>query len=176
MAKFQCPACGQVYEGTPRRCPHCDVLFRYRGEINVISPVEEEEVKEEEQPLQEPVPVVAEPVAPVVEAQPVVKKNTRSFFDGKSCQIFGWTVLGFLVTVFTLGLLFSCAYYWVTRWKTNHTIVRGHRLHLKKDALGTLICWWFLWYFLSIITLTIYAWFVPVRLGKWRSSYTTMKI
>lgn len=174
MAKFQCPACGQVYEGTPRRCPHCNVLFRYKGEINVISPVAEEEKPVEQEPVQEIVPVEPTPT-PVVE-QPKVVKSTRSYFDGKTCQIFGWILLGILVTIPTLGLLYSLAYYWQIRWKIKHTIVKGRRLHLKKDSLGTLMCWWCLWWFLTIITVGIFAFFLPVRFAKWRSKYMTMKI
>ena len=62
------------------------------------------------------------------------------------------------------GLLFI-------KWETNHTVISGYELKFNSSALN-LFFNVIKWTFLSIITLTIYAWWLPIKVRKWRVKHT----
>lgn len=136
------------------------------NEKEVIENVEE---AKEESPQFE---VVTEP-EPVEEEIPEVEIDTTapSYFDGRLYQMIGWGLLGGLVTIVTLGICYPLAYGWMVAWKTNHTVINGYRQKFVGVA-GSLIPRWILWGFLTIITLTIFGWWTPIRLKKWRAERT----
>ena len=167
MEKFRCPRCGAIFEGRANRCPRCNVLFQYRRD-DFSSPYyvlreEKESEKEDEESQQQPVvEVIEKPIIPEA-----TKENT--YFDGKTIQLIGWTLLGALVTIFTLGICFPIAYVWVEKWRAKHTVVNGYRHQLNAKG-GSYIGWWLLWELLFIVTLTIFGLWIPVKLEKWKVS------
>ena len=62
----------------------------------------------------------------------------------------------------------------LTRWETRHTIIDGHRLRFNGTG-GQLIGKWIVWILLCIITLGIYAFWLPIRLKQWQIKHTTME-
>ncbi len=40
------------------------------------------------------------------------RNGRTSFFDGGLLQFIGWTILGFFVTIFTLGICYPGLYVW----------------------------------------------------------------
>ena len=108
-----------------------------------------------------------------IEEVPEVEIDTTapSYFDGRLYQMIGWGLLGALVTIVTLGICYPLAYGWMVAWKTNHTVINGYRQKFVGIA-GSLIPRWILWGFLTIITLTIFGWWTPIRLEKWRAERT----
>ena len=198
MQRYRCPKCGYAFYGKFSKCPHCHVPFHFQGdplpepkkkEENIIdleelpnnelessTPEElqkenevvgeeiEEEIKEEEP---QELTVVEEP------KELTIDTSAPSYFDGHLIQLIGWTLLGALVTIFTIGICFPLAYGWVTAWKVNHTVVNGYRTKFVGVA-ASLIPRWILWSFLTIITLTIFGWWTPVRLQKWRAARTIL--
>ena len=76
----------------------------------------------------------------------------NSYFDGGLFQKIGWRILGWLVTVLTLGICLPWAYCMIYRWETKHTVIEGKRLGFDGSALG-LFGNWIKWLFLCIITL-----------------------
>ena len=96
-----------------------------------------------------------------------IDPNAESYFDGHLIQLIGWTLLGALVTIFTLFICYPLAYAWVVKWECKHTVVNGYRQRFDGVA-GSLIPRWILWTFLTIITLTIFGWWTPIRLRKWK--------
>lgn len=191
MGKFRCPRCGAIFEGQPNRCPRCNVLFKFdNGNPNApFYAPKEEKVEEKKEPeviekvVEVPVEVekvveVPKEVEKLVEVEKPVaiipeKTKENTYFDGKTCQYFGWSMLGLLITIPTLGILYPLAYAWLYKWRVSHTVVNGYRLKFDGHA-GSLIGRWILYELLSIITLTIFAWFVPVRINKWATARTTM--
>ena len=139
--------------------------------VNDLDSIETVEEKEEIGEAQEP-EVVTEP-EPVEEEIPEVEIDTTapSYFDGRLYQMIGWGLLGALVTIVTLGICYPLAYGWMVAWKTNHTVINGYRQKFVGIA-GSLIPRWILWGFLTIITLTIFGWWTPIRLEKWRAERT----
>jgi uncharacterized membrane protein YjgN (DUF898 family) len=95
----------------------------------------------------------------------------KSFFDGKLRQLIGWSILGFFVTVFTLGICYPWAFCMLYRWETKHTVIEGRRLRFDGSALG-LFGLWIKWLVLSIITLGIYLFWVTINLNEWKYKYT----
>lgn len=92
--------------------------------------------------------------------------RTDSYFDGSLIELIGWRVLAFLITIVTLGIAApwgSCMLY---AYQMKHTVYNGKRLKFEGTG-GDLFVNQFKWVLLTIITLGIYAIFVPVKKTKW---------
>lgn len=94
-----------------------------------------------------------------------------SYFDGGLLQLVGYTLLGVLVTVITLGICLPWAYTMIYNWEAKHTVINGERLHFNGTAIG-LFGNWIKWLLLTIITLGIYGFWLGIKLKKWRVSHT----
>lgn len=95
----------------------------------------------------------------------------ESYFDGGLLQLIGYNILGFLVTLFTLGICAPWAICMVYNWETKHTVVEGKRLAFDGSAVQ-LFGNWIKWLLLSIITLGIYAFWLSISLKKWKTKHT----
>lgn len=96
----------------------------------------------------------------------------KSYFDGGLLQLIGWTLLGILITVLTLGICYPWALCMVYGWKINHTVIEGRRLKFNGTAIG-LFALWIKWLLLMIVTLGIYSFWVRISLEKWKVKNTT---
>jgi len=144
-----------------------------------------EEVKEE--------PKVEEKVEPVLEEAPVEEKALEvtkedlddtivagpvaledlgpSVFDGRLIQLIGWYLIGFVLTIITLGLGAPFAKCFILDWKFKHTKINGKRLCFDGNGLqlwGNIIKWTLF----SIITLGIFLLFLPVQWNRWVVKHT----
>ena len=97
--------------------------------------------------------------------------DENSYFDGGLLSYIGWTILGAIVTVFTLGICYPWALCRIYGWKINHTVIHGKRLRFTGSAIG-LFGNWIKWLLLSIITLGIYTFWVFIALEKWKTKNT----
>lgn len=95
----------------------------------------------------------------------------RSYFDGGLLQLIGWKILGFLVTVFTLGICYPWAVCMLYNWEVKHTVINGRRLRFNGTA-PQLFGSWILWWFLSLITLGIYKLWADINVKKWITKHT----
>ena len=97
--------------------------------------------------------------------------ENKSYFDGGLLQLVGWRILGFLLTVCTLGICYPFALCMMYGWETKHTVVNGHRLTFDGNGLQL---WgqWIIWLLLSVITLGIYSFWVGISMRKWKVSHT----
>lgn len=95
-----------------------------------------------------------------------------SFFDGGLLSLIGWTIIGTIITVCTLGICYPWALCLVYGWKINHTVIEGHRLHFNGSAVG-LFGNWIKWLLLSIITIGIYSFWVGIKLEDWKAKNTS---
>ncbi|MBE7123965.1 DUF898 family protein [Bacillus cereus] len=98
---------------------------------------------------------------------PESKWGRQSFFDGGLLSFIGWSILGALITVFTLGICYPWALCMVYGWKINHTVVDGHRMKFNGSAVG-LFGNWIKWLLLTVITLGIYGFWVSIKLEDWK--------
>ncbi len=94
-----------------------------------------------------------------------------SEFDGGLFQLVGLSIIGFLVTVLTLGICYPWSYTMIYRWEAKHTVIGGRRLVFDGTAVQ-LFGLWIKWFLLSIITLGIYGFWVGISLKKWRVRHT----
>lgn len=97
------------------------------------------------------------------------KKNvvrTDSYFDGGLLELIGWRLLAFIIICVTLGIATPWAKCMLYNYQFKHTVYNGKRLKFEGTG-GDLFVNIFKWVFLSIITLGIYAIFVPVKKAKW---------
>ena len=78
-------------------------------------------------------------------------KQTRFTFDGGAATYLGTAILGFLVTVCTLGICYPFALVLLQRWRCKHTAIDGQRLAFTGSAVG-LFGHWIKWFLLSVIT------------------------
>ena len=96
----------------------------------------------------------------------------KSYFDGGLLSLIGWNILGFLITVVTIGICYPWALCLVYGWETNHTVINGQRLNFNGSAIG-LFGHWFKWILLTIITFGIYAFWLKIALKKWKVKHTS---
>lgn len=101
------------------------------------------------------------------------RNGNRSFFDGGLLELIGWTILGWLVTVTTVGICYPWALTMLYGWKINHTVIDGHRMHFSGSAVG-LFGQWIKWLLLSLITLGIYSFWVRIKLEDWKARHTNL--
>lgn len=95
----------------------------------------------------------------------------ESKFEGRILAYIGWQILGFLVTVFTLGILYTVRLAWIKRWEINGQNING--LQMRFDGNGfQLLGKYILWWLLSIVTLGIFLLFLPVKIEKWVTKHT----
>jgi uncharacterized membrane protein YjgN (DUF898 family) len=104
----------------------------------------------------------------------VVNNKSQSYFDGGLFSFLGWKILGFLITLFTLGICYPWALCMVYGWEMNHTVIEGKRLKFHGKAVS-LFGHWLLWVFLTIITLGIYFFWLNIALKKWIVQNTTFE-
>lgn len=63
-------------------------------------------------------------------------RSRSSYFDGGLLQYIGWRILGWAVTIITLGICYPWAITVVYGWKINHTIIDGKRMIFNGSAVG----------------------------------------
>lgn len=97
----------------------------------------------------------------------------ESYFDGGLLQLIGWRILGFLVTLLTLGICYPWAFCMVYNWETKHTVINGRRLSFDGKAIQ-LFGNWIKWALLCIVTLGIYSFWLSIALKKWKTKHTHM--
>ena len=56
--------------------------------------------------------------------------NSESYFDGGILGYIGYSILGAIICVFTLGIGTPWAVCMMQNWKTKHTVIDGKRLYL----------------------------------------------
>lgn len=95
----------------------------------------------------------------------------ESYFDGGLLQYVGWSILGSLITVLTLGICFPWACCMIYRWEIEHTVVNGQRLYFDGTA-SQLFGNWVKWLLLTIITLGIYSFWLFIKLKQWKVKHT----
>lgn len=99
------------------------------------------------------------------------KKGRHSFFDGGLLQLIGWSILGTLATVFSLGILYPWSLCRIYGWRINHTVIDGRRLMFTGTATG-LFGNWIKWWALTFITLGIYSFWLRIKLEDWKAKNT----
>ena len=95
----------------------------------------------------------------------------ESYFDGELIQLIGWYILGFIVTVLTLGICYPWAFTMVYSWEVKHTIINGRRLYFDGKAIQ-LFGNWIKWFILTVITLGIYSFWLNIKLKQWKTKHT----
>ncbi|WP_052099211.1 DUF898 family protein [Paenibacillus stellifer] len=98
-------------------------------------------------------------------------QNGASYFDGGLLEYIGWALVGWLVTVCTIGICYPWAVVVLYRWKIEHTVINGQRLRFDGTAMQ-LFGNWIKWWLLCIITLGIYSFWLSIKLEQWRVKHT----
>ena len=97
--------------------------------------------------------------------------NGESYFDGGLLQLIGWTLLGGLVSLVSIGLCTPWACTMLYNWEISHTVINGRRMHFDGSAWG-LFGNWIKWFLLTLITLGIYGFWLDIKLEKWIVSHS----
>lgn len=97
--------------------------------------------------------------------------NKNSYFDGGLLQLIGYKILGFFITLFTLGICYPWACCMIYNWEIKHTVINGKRLKFDGTAIQ-LFGNWIKWLLLCIVTLGIYSFWMKIALKKWKTKHT----
>ena len=105
----------------------------------------------------------------------------KSYFDGGFWQLVGWSLLGGLVLVITLGIALPWVYCWITRWRLNHTVIGGKRLQFNGTGLSLfghyILRGWLLGLILTPLTLGLYPfYYYSISLKKWETKNTSFSV
>ncbi|NUU64473.1 DUF898 family protein [Paenibacillus agri] len=95
----------------------------------------------------------------------------QSYFDGGLVQYIGWSIIGALVTVLTLGICYPWALVMIYRWKVEHTVIDGRRQKFDGTAIQ-LFGNWIKWWVLCFITVGIYSFWLFIKLEQWKVKHT----
>lgn len=101
----------------------------------------------------------------------MARNSGRFHFDGGAATYVGTAILGFLITVLTLGICYPFALVLNQRWRAKHSYIDGHRLTFTGTGLG-LFGTWIKWFLLIVITLGIYSFWVGPRIARWKWEHT----
>ena len=177
MAK-RCPSCGKFLSEKDTKCSNCGAILD--GSVAPKAPekptkVEKQVVIDSETVDVSPAPaIIREDAGPIIITKmDIIEKpvdpdfSKPSYFDGRFIQYLGWNLLGGLVTLLSLGICYPLWYGWVVKWECKHTVICGYRQVFDGKA-GSLIPRWMLWELLTILTLTIFGWWTPIRLRRWK--------
>lgn len=158
MAKIKCPNCHSVIESnaeTPRlTCPTCGKNYK--------------------NPFYKPLPPEPAPRIVTIPAEPIIQRITKkgdSEFKGGLGSLIGLRIVNFLILLFTLTIAAPVVICRSYRWKLEHEVLDGYKLIFDGRA-GQLFGQWFKWVFLSIITIGIYSFWVPIKKQQWITSHT----
>jgi uncharacterized membrane protein YjgN (DUF898 family) len=100
-----------------------------------------------------------------------VVKSGRFTFDGGAATYVGTALLGYLITVVTLGICYPFALVLGERWRAKHSYIDGQQLVFTGTAWG-LFGNWLKWLALCFITFGIYLFWVVPRIQKWTWEHT----
>lgn len=101
----------------------------------------------------------------------MARNSGRFHFDGGAATYLGTGILGFLITVLTLGICYPFAVVLTQRWRAKHSYIDGQRLIFTGTAVG-LFGTWIKWLLLCLITIGIYLFWVGPRIAKWKWEHT----
>lgn len=109
-------------------------------------------------------------VKPTETKNKIVKETkTESYFDGKFLEYIGYKLLAGIITILSFSIAKPWADKLILDYKINHTIYNGKRLKFEGKG-SSLFVQRFKWFLLSIITLGIYALWIPIKMEKWTTS------
>lgn len=94
-----------------------------------------------------------------------------SYFDGGLLQLICYSLLGWFITVLTLGICYPWAMCMIYNWETKHTVVNGQRLKFNGTAMQ-LFGNYIKWLLLTFITLGIYGFWLGIAIKKWKVMHT----
>lgn len=134
------------------------------SELSSSEPILTEQHEEENEET------IYEEVEPKYEEVKVEKKyqekRTDSYFDGKLLELIGWNILSCLITIVTFGIAAPWGKCMLLKFEIEHTVINGKRLKFIGNG-GNLFVEQFKWIFFTIITLGIYAFWIPIKRTKW---------
>ena len=98
----------------------------------------------------------------------------ESFFDGNTLQLIGINILSYIITIFSLGLLYPFAVCLKLKWINKHTVINKKKIVFDGNGIQL---WgkYLLWYLLTIITLGIFLIWQPILMLKWQTKHIHIK-
>ena len=108
---------------------------------------------------------------PNFSAQQNLRKEKASYFDGGLLQLIGWSLLGAIVTIFTVGICYPWAVQMQYSWEQRHKVYCKKRCTFDGTAIG-LFGTWMLCLLLAFVTLGIYCIWIPIKIKKWQIKHT----
>ena len=173
-ARRQCFKCGAALEADAHFCSVCGTPMSADAPAAVpAAPVGTEEGREKPADGQPPavLPPAAGCRASAATASTEGPDTYASDFTGGAFALFFINLLTVFVTIVTLTLAYPAMKCWQMRWEVKHTLVNGRRLVFDGKA-GQLFGKALLWMLLTVVTVCIYGFWLPVKIKKWIATHT----
>lgn len=176
MAKFvKCPNCKEaIAVNDNAEFLHCEKCGKtYKNPFFGKEPQVKQPVVVSNAPSDTVRPTPVQPVAyqPVVQAPVRVPRSKHSEFQAGLWSLIGLNIVNYLIVLFSFGIATPYAICREYKWLYNHEVIDDRRLIFVGKA-GSLLGQWIKWMLLSIITLGIYAWLIPIRKARWIAQNT----
>lgn len=165
--KIKCPSCGTLIDvNESQQCLHCSGCGKYYKNPHFKGLEEVKEVGTAQ--VVAPAPVFV----PVPVATPIPVQGSRhSEFNAGLLSLIGLNIVNNIILFFTLGFGMP----WVVRreytWLYEHQVIDDKKLAFEGKA-ASLFGQWVKWMLLSIITLGIYSFLVPLKEMQWVTKNT----
>jgi len=101
----------------------------------------------------------------------VGKDRGNSYFEGGVGEYLGYSILSFLLTVFTLGFGIPWVVCMWGKFIAKNTVISGQRMKFEGSG-GSLFGNWIVWMLLTFITFGIYGFWVGPKLLNWVATNT----
>lgn len=100
-----------------------------------------------------------------------IDHDKSSYFSGGLFDLIVTNIASRLILIFTFGFGLTWAVAYKYRWETNNTVINGRKLKFTGSG-GDLLGQYIKWFLLSIITIGIYGFTIPIKLEKWKARNT----
>ena len=98
-------------------------------------------------------------------------ETKESYFDGSVLEFVLYQVVMAIVSALTLGIAFPWLFCFFKKWEVSHKVINGQRLEFT--GMGVDLIWqWIKWILLTIVTIGIYGFWVPVKILQWETKHT----
>jgi len=111
------------------------------------------------------------PVRQEIQGKSNSRNEERSRFTGSTFGLIWVSLISMIISTITAGIFLPAMVCYKQRWIAKHTIIDGRQLIFDGKGIQ-LFGKWIQWLILTVLTASIYGFFIPIKMKKWVTSHT----